>query len=178
MEKPSRTSVYDTSGQSPILWVITSLLTIVFRLHEKQSQEPTLIHWKLAIKRAGRTVREHSERHIDFRISLVESVPQNLTITKYPIPSTFEAWQFLISTARHKIDVAAYKSSLRGMHVLGSMQQDFSVQGEMIYDELQNAGLNRNVQIRVVENSPSKDRGDNADARSLHEQGEQSIAGR
>ncbi|KAI6188106.1 Phospholipase D3 [Aphelenchoides besseyi] len=171
MEKPSkpRTFVHDLSGQSPILWVITSLLTIVCVFVACSST-----HYISSITREVITTTDSHTLETCYqtcRISLVESVPQNLTITKYPIPSTFEAWQFLISTARHKIDVAAYKSSLRGMHVLGSMQQDFSVQGEMIYDELQSAGLNRNVRIRVVENSPSKDRGDNADARSLHEQG-------
>jgi hypothetical protein len=62
------------------------------------------------------------------RLTIVESVPQNLTITKYPVLSTFEAWQYLITTARTSIDVAAYKSSLRGKHTLGSIEQDYSLQ--------------------------------------------------
>ena len=89
-----------------------------------------------------------------FRLSVVESVPQNLSITKLPVPSTYEAWQFLISNAVHSLDVAAYKSSLRGLHVF-NYAQDYSAEGELIYEELQQAGLARNVHIRVSVRWPS-----------------------
>jgi hypothetical protein len=62
------------------------------------------------------------------QLSVVESVPQNLTILKYPLPSTFEAWHYLIENAKHSIDLAAYKSSLRGRHVLGSNTGDYSTE--------------------------------------------------
>ncbi|KAI6176931.1 Phospholipase D3 [Aphelenchoides bicaudatus] len=104
-------------------------------------------------------------------LSVVESVPQNLTILKHPLPSTFEAWHSLIENAKHSIDLAAYKSSLRGRHVLGSNTAEYSVEGDHIFDDLLNAGLNRSLNIRIVENAKSKDKGDNADGIVLFEQG-------
>ncbi|CAD5222245.1 unnamed protein product [Bursaphelenchus xylophilus] len=104
-------------------------------------------------------------------IEMVESVPQNLTILSDKVKSTFEAWNELVSQSEISLDIAAYKSSLRGKHVLGSVTQDFSVEGDLIFEELKQAGLGRNVNIRIVENAPSKDKGDNEDARSLQNAG-------
>jgi hypothetical protein len=63
-----------------------------------------------------------------FSLSVVESVPQNLSVLEYPLPSTFEAWHYLITNAKHSIDLAAYKSSLRGKHVLGTGTHDYSAE--------------------------------------------------
>lgn len=44
-------------------------------------------------------------------------------------------------------------------------------QGEEIFDLLVNAGRDRRVPIRMVENFPPKDRGDNEDGKSLARRG-------
>ncbi|KAI6235468.1 hypothetical protein M3Y95_00054800 [Aphelenchoides besseyi] len=82
MEKPSRTSVYDTSGQSPILWVITSLLTIVCVFVACSSTHYISSFTREAITRTDSHTLETCYQTC--RISLVESVPQNLTITQVP----------------------------------------------------------------------------------------------
>ncbi|CAK5083757.1 unnamed protein product [Meloidogyne enterolobii] len=57
------------------------------------------------------------------RIQLVESIAQNLTFpveySQQPALSTFSAWNLLINSAKNSLLIAAYKSSLRGKHVLG-----------------------------------------------------------
>lgn len=64
-----------------------------------------------------------------FRIEIVESMPQNLTISNQPLSmQTFDSWLKLIREAKHRISIAAYKSSLRGKHVFGNINQEFSSQ--------------------------------------------------
>uniref|UniRef100_A0A914VZY1 PLD phosphodiesterase domain-containing protein n=1 Tax=Plectus sambesii TaxID=2011161 RepID=A0A914VZY1_9BILA len=104
-------------------------------------------------------------------LDVVESIPMNVTFGSAPLPqSTFSAWRSLIMTASEEIQIAAYKSSLRGKHVLGD-SHPFSYQGEEIFDLLVNAGRDRGVPIRMVENFPPKDRGDNEDGKSLARRG-------
>jgi len=114
-----------------------------------------------------------------FRIHFVESIPQNVTFpsgqwyssNKHSAApdsiSTFKSWVDLIDGAKESLLIAPYKSSLRGVHVFGSMPQSFSAEGEEIYESLVRAGLEKGVQIRMVENGPSKDKGDNADGKLL-----------
>ncbi|VDK42833.1 unnamed protein product [Anisakis simplex] len=111
------------------------------------------------------------EKH--FRLKIVESIPQNVTFGTSKLPeSTFSAWQSLIRNCRSDLLIAAYKSSLRGKHVLGvENQQAFSLQGEEIFNSLLESGTEKGVQIRIVENYPPKDKGDNEDAASLHRKG-------
>lgn len=42
--------------------------------------------------------------------------------------TTFDAWLKLIRGAKHRLSIAAYKSSLRGKHVFGNTNQQFSSQ--------------------------------------------------
>jgi len=54
--------------------------------------------------------------YIIFRMTLVESIPTNLT---YPSGSphhisTFDAWNTLMSRAEHSLDIASYYWVLRG----------------------------------------------------------------
>ncbi|KAL3112799.1 hypothetical protein niasHT_019773 [Heterodera trifolii] len=111
------------------------------------------------------------------RIELVESIPQNvsfhLSLGNSPalaIP-TFSAWMQLISEAKHSLAIAAYKTSLRGKHVLGEDNGNYSTQGETVFDALLDAGLRRGVGIRMVENAVAKDKGDNEDGLSLYKRG-------
>ncbi|KAF7639609.1 hypothetical protein Mgra_00000933 [Meloidogyne graminicola] len=104
------------------------------------------------------------------RINLVESIVQNLSFPKeysqQPALSTFIVWNKLINNAKHSILIAAYKSSLRGKHVLGELNSNnISLQGEQIFETIINNG--KEIQIKMVENAVSKDKGDNEDGISL-----------
>lgn len=83
-----------------------------------------------------------------FSIEIVESIPQNLSFDGIRPTSTFDVWHELITNAKHSLAVAAYKSSLRGKHVFGQSAQGYSYQGEIIYEALREAGLDRGVDIR------------------------------
>ncbi|VDM41039.1 unnamed protein product [Toxocara canis] len=106
-------------------------------------------------------------------LSIVESIPENITFGSSKLPeSTFSAWNSLIKNSKFDLMIAAYKSSLRGKHVFGSgNSQLFSTQGEKIFDALLESGTQKGVVIRIVENYPPKDKGDNADAASLERRG-------
>ena len=80
--------------------------------------------------------------------------------------------------------IAAYKSSLQGKHVLGSLSEVYSrevkflcrcrkfFQGNDVYSEFLKAGTAGKVRIHMVENYPPKDKGDNADGVILQNYGE------
>ncbi|KRZ07255.1 Phospholipase D3 [Trichinella zimbabwensis] len=104
-------------------------------------------------------------------IEIVESIPDNLTFDSAILPkSTFAAWNMLLALAENEINIAAYKTSLRGKHILN--KPDLSTEmGEKIFDQLLKAGTERHVRVRMVENYPPKDRGDNADGSSLASKG-------
>ncbi|VBB27721.1 unnamed protein product [Acanthocheilonema viteae] len=60
--------------------------------------------------------------------------------------------------------IFSYKTSLRGEHVLDyDYCRSHSDQGRKIHDALVEAGLKRKVRIRMIENYPPKDKGDNED---------------
>ncbi|VDM21417.1 unnamed protein product [Wuchereria bancrofti] len=99
------------------------------------------------------------------RIKLVQSTPDNLTFaTVTRSHSTYSAWNSLIKNSKKELILAAYKTSLRGKHVLNDDNcQLHSNQGSKIYDALVEAGLKRKIRIRMIENYPPKDKGDNED---------------
>jgi phospholipase D3/4 len=67
--------------------------------------------------------------------------------------------------------MVAYKSSLRGKHVLDKENLDSARLGDDIFDSLQKAASERNVRLEAVENYPPKDRGDNEDVMALADSG-------
>ncbi|KHJ99800.1 hypothetical protein OESDEN_00201 [Oesophagostomum dentatum] len=100
-------------------------------------------------------------------ISIIESVPDNITFENATATtSTFYAWNRLINSAEKELYIAAYKSSLQGTHVLGH-RSVLSRQGDFLYDSLLHIGTTGRVNIRMVENYPPKDKGDNADGAIL-----------
>uniref|UniRef100_A0A5S6Q1J0 PLD phosphodiesterase domain-containing protein n=1 Tax=Trichuris muris TaxID=70415 RepID=A0A5S6Q1J0_TRIMR len=104
-------------------------------------------------------------------IEIVESIPENITFDADELPmSTFSAWSRLISLAEKRIYIAAYKTSLRGKHVLGASDPSTSM-GEQIFEQLLKTGTEKDVTIRMVENYLAKDPGDNADGSSLESRG-------
>uniref|UniRef100_A0A914LQ48 Uncharacterized protein n=1 Tax=Meloidogyne incognita TaxID=6306 RepID=A0A914LQ48_MELIC len=71
---------------------------------------------------------------------VVESIAQNLTFpveySQQPALSTFSAWNILINSAKNSLLIAAYKSSLRGKHVLGEQAlNNISFQGPYYKNE-------------------------------------------
>ncbi|KJH48411.1 phospholipase D domain protein [Dictyocaulus viviparus] len=98
-----------------------------------------------------------------FSIQIIESIPENLTFhNTTPSLSTFYAWNRLIRSAERELFIAAYKSSLQGKHVLGC-HSSLSREGDKIYDTLLYAGTTGGINIKMVENYPPKDKGDNDD---------------
>ncbi|GMT06949.1 hypothetical protein PENTCL1PPCAC_29123 [Pristionchus entomophagus] len=104
------------------------------------------------------------------RLRVAESLPTSLTLGA-PKLSTFDAWSKLIGGAKRELTIAAYKSSLQGKHVLGDLHEQYSPEGDHIFDLLMERGLHHNLSIKMVENYPPKDNGDNEDAMMLHENG-------
>ncbi|KIH59648.1 hypothetical protein ANCDUO_10111 [Ancylostoma duodenale] len=104
-------------------------------------------------------------------IRVVESIPDNITFQNATLPpSTFYAWNRLIDSARKELHIAAYKSSLQGKHVLG-YRSELSRQGDLVYDSLLHIGTAGKVNIKMVENYPPKDKGDNSDGIILQNNG-------
>ncbi|KAL1241875.1 5'-3' exonuclease PLD3 [Trichinella pseudospiralis] len=101
------------------------------------------------------------------RLELAKQVQENSTEKRAKLPV---AWNMLLALAENEINIAAYKTSLRGKHILN--KPDLSTEmGEKIFDQLLKAGTERHVRVRMVENYPPKDRGDNADGLSLASKG-------
>jgi len=65
-----------------------------------------------------------------YRISLVESIPENLTYPdRSPLhTSIYDAWMRLISSASESIDIAAFYWSLRSSDVQFQDPSDWQVQ--------------------------------------------------
>ncbi|EYB97877.1 hypothetical protein Y032_0136g1975 [Ancylostoma ceylanicum] len=104
-------------------------------------------------------------------IRVVESIPDNITFQNATLPpSTFYAWNRLIDSAKKELYIAAYKSSLQGKHVLG-YRSELSRQGDLVYDSLLHIGTAGKVNIKMVENYPPKDKGDNSDGIILQNNG-------
>lgn len=103
------------------------------------------------------------------RVQFVASIPDNVTFGSYPrLNSTFDVWYSLIRSAKTELLFAAYKTSLRGMHVLDKHYSPlFSKQGNVIHDALLEVGLKQSMHIRMIENYPPKDVGDNEDGISF-----------
>ncbi|CAB3398248.1 unnamed protein product [Caenorhabditis bovis] len=106
------------------------------------------------------------------KFRVVETIPTNITFGDSPLPmSTYRAWSHLIKSAREELFIAAYKSSLQGKHVLGDMDKLFSNEGDAIYGNIMSVGKTGEVNIRMIENYPPKDKGDNADGVILQNYG-------
>ncbi|GAB6020216.1 hypothetical protein CHUAL_002937 [Chamberlinius hualienensis] len=88
--------------------------------------------------------------------TIVESIPDNLT---YPdgspqFPSTYSAWSNLLDLATSSIHIASYYWTLRydGEAIPISLDD----QGEAIFNGLMDAGLNRGIDIQIVQNQPDE----------------------
>lgn len=105
-------------------------------------------------------------------IRIVETIPSNISFGNVELPmSTYDAWSQLILNAQEDIAIAAYKSSLQGKHVLDEVDASHSTEGDSIYNQIMEVGKGGNVQIKMIENYPPKDKGDNADGEILQGQG-------
>ncbi len=90
-------------------------------------------------------------------------------LLKLDLPVTFTCTRFHLQTA-----VSAFF-----VEPCSSQQDEFSradlqircLQGEEVFEDLVNAGRDRNVAIRMVENYPPKDAGDNDDGKGLQRRG-------
>lgn len=90
------------------------------------------------------------------RISLVESIPEGLN---YPagsvkFPSTYDTWSQLINISKSSIDIASLYWTLRGADVF---PHPSAYQGEDIFNKLMNVSIERDIKLRIAQNSPSRD---------------------
>ncbi|KAK6181572.1 hypothetical protein SNE40_009399 [Patella caerulea] len=117
----------------------------------------------------------HSHNCTDFcTLTLTETIPQNLTFRKNEtihVP-TGQSLLDLINIAKHTIEIASYYWTLRGIDL--SYHDDTSKEGERLFDALMNAGQNRNIILKIVQNIPSKDYTDN-DTALLASQGNAEV---
>ncbi|KAK3907420.1 5'-3' exonuclease PLD3 [Frankliniella fusca] len=90
------------------------------------------------------------------RISLTESIPEGLL---YPpnapkFPSTYDVWDNLINISQNSIEIASLYWSLRGSDIY---PHPSAHEGEEIFHKLLNAAVDRNIKLRIAQNSPSRD---------------------
>ena len=122
----------------------------------------------------------------------MESIPEGLEYgpNRTIQPSIYESWLGLIKKAEKSIDIASFYWSLRGKDVVPHpsawkvcvilfpncylanvlIDKCLSQQGEIVFQELKEAALNRGIRIRVAQNQPSKSAPDE-DTRELKELG-------
>ncbi|KAK0396893.1 hypothetical protein QR680_001901 [Steinernema hermaphroditum] len=161
-------STVEKAWQPSIITVLAFLIIPSLALFLAISTSTTL---RKAASNYRRTLPDSDKCYQTCSLDVTESIPENLTFNGHIPPATFEAWSELISSAKTDLLIAAYKSSLRGKHVFGAESQEFSVLGESIYDLILKAGLERDLNVRMIENYPPKDKGDNEDGISLQESG-------
>ncbi|CAH1792412.1 unnamed protein product [Owenia fusiformis] len=99
--------------------------------------------------------RNHQKCKDQCRVTLVESIPQNLTYApgSPSHPSTFSGWKSLIQSARHSIDLGVFYWTLRGVDIY---EDPSAWQGEDIFNELLNAVSQRGIKVRIAQNKPQK----------------------
>uniref|UniRef100_A0A915IM17 PLD phosphodiesterase domain-containing protein n=1 Tax=Romanomermis culicivorax TaxID=13658 RepID=A0A915IM17_ROMCU len=137
-------------------------------------------------QRRNTVVSQQVECSRSCQIEIVESIPETLPgvwpkMRKLAtdgdetssIKTTFESWKELMNLAENNLHIAAYKSSLRAKHVINSTDQNPSTaMGEEIFRLLTEMKTkNRNVSVKMVENYPPRDLGDNEDGLSLEKRG-------
>jgi len=110
----------------------------------------------------------------DCQLTIVESVAQGviLPFSPRPPPSTYFAWMQLIDGANISLQIAAYKSSLRGS-TNAPYDCGPTPHGDAVYAALQRAAKERGVSIRLVENGQMDNdtHWENADGRALAAEG-------
>lgn len=125
------------------------------------------------------TQLERKECQKTCTLNVVESIPDNVTFPedydqseKNNFLSTFDAWHRLFNLANKSIDIAAYKSSLRSKHVIDGFENSSrAFVGDLLFEQIVSLQKAKKIRIRMVENYPSKDKGDNEDGMSLERRG-------
>ncbi|GAB6032932.1 hypothetical protein CHUAL_012126 [Chamberlinius hualienensis] len=91
------------------------------------------------------------------RISIVESIPENLTFASGSVnyPSVFNGWMNLIQMAHSTIHIASSYWTLRATASSVRSISRMDKEGEIIFNQLLNAGLKRNISIQIAQDQPS-----------------------
>ena len=136
MEKPETLRKPETSQFTHQRWhgtaqivaggVILLLAGTMFAIATQRSRIDKIIP---SLQHQDMRLQEMKECSKTCRIGLVESIAQNLTFgERITSMSTYDAWKKLIGESKNSLLIAAYKSSLRGKHVFGSLAQSYSNQ--------------------------------------------------
>ncbi|ETN70593.1 phospholipase D domain protein [Necator americanus] len=164
-EKALHNSLSSTKQHSSTLFSLSILLSLIVPFIT------TCLLSNSLVEKSNLHTSIETECYKTCSIRVVESIPDNITFRNATLPpSTFYAWNRLIEFAEKDLYIAAYKSSLQGKHVLGH-RSDLSVQGDFVYDSLLHVGTTGRLNIKMVENYPPKDKGDNADGIILQNKG-------
>ncbi|KAL0281226.1 UNVERIFIED_CONTAM: hypothetical protein PYX00_002277 [Menopon gallinae] len=87
------------------------------------------------------------------RIEIVETIPEGLVYNEtLNHLDTFNLWKNLIWNANSSIDIASFYWTMRENETYAHPS---SKKGEEIYQALLNAGLRRNITIRIAQNEPT-----------------------
>lgn len=129
----------------PISIILIMIILVVLLPLLEQSE-----NWNEKIKLDGFSCQNSC------RISLVESIPEGLI---YPpeapkFPSTYETWNQLINISHISIEIASLYWSLQGADVY---PHPSAYQGEDVFKNLLDAATERNIKLRIAQNSPSRD---------------------
>ncbi|XP_065833347.1 5'-3' exonuclease PLD3-like isoform X2 [Oscarella lobularis] len=89
-------------------------------------------------------------------MQLVESIPENLTFSPGSPThlSTYNAWRYLIESARATIDIGSFYWTLRGTP---ANQDPTDCEGESIFRALMDVGSSEKVKVRIVQSEPSSE---------------------
>ncbi|XP_052127030.1 phospholipase D Y-like, partial [Frankliniella occidentalis] len=69
-------------------------------------------------------------------------------------PSTYDVWNNLINISQSSIEIASLYWSLRGSDIYPHPSAN---EGEDIFNKLMDAAGDRNIKLRIAQNSPSRD---------------------
>ncbi|XP_025104714.1 phospholipase D3-like isoform X2 [Pomacea canaliculata] len=90
-------------------------------------------------------------------ISIVESIPQNLTYKpdEYIHPSTYSGLKALLELAKESVHIASYYWTLRGKDV--DFYDETADEGEDIFNTLMDLGMSKKISIKIVQNEENND---------------------
>nr|XP_034172549.1 5'-3' exonuclease PLD3-like isoform X3 [Osmia lignaria] len=89
-------------------------------------------------------------------LSLVESLPIGMNYSNgnfFTVENTYDSWLRLISMAQERIEIASFYWTLRREDVY---PDDSAKQGEEIFASLLRAGRDRNIELTIAQNQPSR----------------------
>ncbi|XP_037812840.1 5'-3' exonuclease PLD3-like [Lucilia sericata] len=107
------------------------------------------------------------------QMQLVESIPIHLNFTENSpsFMSSYEAWKLLLNISESSLDIGSFYWTLRGLDVI---EDPTAAEGEDIFQNLMDVGLEGKVKIRIAQSMPTYKEPDH-DTQLLQEKGAAQI---